>query len=356
MAILIICEDMGSFNNVFPVGKILEEYNYEVVWIPRGMALYTLSKMGVSFEKFLNDKDIFKKYPCPDAIIGGFSGSGMEQKMFLTAVDLGIKCPRIYLPDGWGGWCFMIKWEDCLPEYVCVNDTFDRDLTLRGWANLTEDKIFITGWPAFDIYAKFDFESERRKMVLDWGLEGPTIFFVGTVEYTGATFKNVVDSLVLFDKKLNLIFRCHPNMDKQSSDLQKRLWMEAISKARAFDKIRVIEDNNSSSVLSTLAVADVVMSDISTLLNVAATLGKFNVSVLFPGSGKECFERVYPGLKEPPIVTLKCGDLACDHEDLYEIISDWLDNGNKFFPKQKEIFKMDGKNTIRVVEVIKKLL
>ena len=348
------CNVPGDVNNVLPVSQMLRsQYKKPVTLIASGGAVGILTDRGEQFIKVSSVKDFIESHEYPEAFITGM-GAGDIWPSFVPI--LRGKCPTIVLQDYWGNGVFT-DWARLLyrPDYICVNDETDRNWVLKAWPEFNPERIEITGYPHFDQYAHLDVTATSQGVRGRLGLskKGPIILFLGERKETAHALSELTAVLNDLDgldgNEYYFLPRFHPCM-KDDAPLELALCEEVLAD---FNGGILMRDLSACTTTELIASASWVISMCSTTLAEASALRKPNISILYPEHGQKVFLEYTNGvMDESPFIATGCSEKAENREQLRRLLKDvsWVKNQAL---SQEKTFRLDGKNTQRVVEFIK---
>lgn len=356
MAILAVSRDTGGTNTVLPVSRLLRN-EFDIQYLASGRAEVILGEAGEQFETIGDLDQIRQKYPKPQAIVTSmcFSGGGGPGRD-LVPLYKGI-CPIIALQDLWGAQ-LLTTWKDPIyrPDFICINDQLGADIVLRAWPDFNPSRIEQTGFPALDKYSNYNSDQIalelRKKLAIPANI--PIVTFGGQAEGSAETLAELISVLNELDRKVYLIPRSHPNM-KSDYPHEVEPWAKALDSFRSGILLR------DSSVFKTpeiLALSSVIISMYSTMLLEASVLRKQNIAILYPeGKALPEFLHEMQGLmSEPPTVTLGCTSKASCRNELKKTLLEALEDNPRIRQNQEKYIQLDGKNSLRTAEFIKKII
>lgn len=343
----------GDINNIVPVSKMLRgELNKEVTLIASGTAIDILAGRNEKFTVVNSAEDFVRDHEYPEVFITGM-GMGDTCRRFVPF--LRDRCPIIILQDYWGNGIFT-DWADPMyrPDYICVNDETDQDWVLRAWPEFSPSRIIITGYPDYDQYTQLDIPGVSMEVRNKLGLDGekPIVLFLGERQETAHALKEVVAGLRDLDGQTYFVPRFHPCM-KDDVPGEMEACEEALTDFRGGILVR---DSSACTTTELIASASLVLSMCSSTLAAASILRKPNISVLYPDHGMRIFLQYTSGIMdESPFVATGCSVKAESREQLRGLLKDrsWIQRQRS---SQEKTFRLDGKNTSRVVNVIQQTL
>ena len=282
--ILATCRNLGGLNQVLPATKELRRRGYGVVIATNGRVV--AESLSAQMEPFIfADSPLF----ILDAVrnVNLFFTStcfgGIGRKL-ITDASLG--CPKIVLQDFWGAGVFT-DWREVRyrPDYICVNDQVDSEITQKAWPEFDKSKIKVTGYSAFDKYILVDVKSQQELVFSKLGLDSrkKMVLFAGHAYGTVGALFELVKVLNDVQAGIYLVVRFHPRMtEHEGGDKEKLDCLDILTDFRGGDLVKDTTMFDSPTVLS---AADVVISMYSTMLVEAAVLRKPNISSLYPDKG-----------------------------------------------------------------------
>lgn len=357
MAILAVTSDIGSFENVFPAAKILSERREVFLINSERRAKDRIDELERKGElgsiKRISTSEIGGTH-----IAAVLSGMSVDDSEYRVAAGFKEICPVIAIADQWwsplaaGGW----KERKIYPDAVCVNDEIGVAAARSSGFN---GLVVKTGWPAFDKYVeeleKKPGESTLMQLGDLLGDKTKLIVFIGEGERENTEALGELVSVVAskFRGGVKILPLEHPNMR-----------MDNIEEVRYWDG--ELERNKGSIIKlplripdleQILTLADVVVSDFSTVLSKAATIGKPVISILYPGKPiVERFRRWEWANGTFPLATLGCCRTATSKGEIGECLEEALFSDFKYSKRVKEIFHLDGGNAERVAKVVEGLI
>lgn len=236
------------------------------------------------------------------------------------------------------------------PDYICVGDYVDAEITLRAWPGYHLSRVKVTGWPAFDKYANYDVGKARMEVREAIGLhEGiPLILYgIDNAEYSGIQCLEVVEALNEIEEDFYLLPKMHPAMAKDAPG-QIPLCKAALRELRTG---ALVKNPPGTEVSSLIAASDVVVSTYSTILVEAAVLRKQNISILREEIEMQSF-RKEKNLDESPLVSLGCSAKAENRREIATLLKRALEDDLGLRKAQEETFNLDGGNAERVAQVV----
>ncbi len=319
-----------------------------------GKAIEILTKTSEDFIAYHSLEKILVAYPLPDLFVTSMDSSGSSLgRDFVPALKN--KCPIIALQDSWGA-SITTTWADkkFRPDFICVNDEIGAKIVLKAWPDFNTEKIIITGYPALDKYFDFDIKTvtENVKKKLNLTEQKPIIFYAGEVKNTGAILSELIAALNEIGKNVYFIPRQHPRM-KDDGPEELPIWKKALTRFRAGT---LISDSSACDTPSIIAASDVVLSMFSIVLVEAATLRKQNISILYPEVMNHYKEITGGLIKEFPLVSLGCCAKATNQKELQDLLLKGFNNELNLKANQEKHFKLDDKNTERIIKITDKLL
>lgn len=356
--IIFVTKDTGSGEVVAPVIEALNEW---VNWIAysQGKSLPVMKSHSFPFKPDAPDYIDAVEILRPDVVVTGVSQSGPGVERALTRRGKKRGCPVVWIVDSQGGvdakhlkrlYSISIG-----PDYLCVQDNDVRNVMLNSSIpNITEDKIFVTGQPAFD--ATYNLVQKREEIKTDvrqkLGLspDEKTILFAGQLDGTKETLEEIIKALNQNVEDLTLVVRYHPrdtNRDIYPSLLKgyKGKWIEAGS-----DKIA----SSDELVLAT----DVTLSMFSTLNMRAIYFRLPTAYILSNETAKAAFRRDWQiDVYNLPMVKSGCATGIYREELIDQFINQVFDPEYlKTLQRSQETnYPFDGKSAERVANIILKL-
>ena len=280
---------MGAANAVIPIARVAQNAGDIVTFISEGLATERVRAAG--FEPVFTGSINFEKEPFEfDAekaltqiephfvVVGQSAPINLEERIALAANLRNI--PVVSVTDFWGG---SVRSSAKLTSIVCL-DEFDRELAIR--AHPKVHHTLVGGNPGVPT------PEERERIIgvsktLDYlhcRYSGIIVYVGGAPERTTGDLGLVIDSLRMTPGMVGLIFRPHPKHVNRTDNAGRRygdIWNEILY-PRLGDKY--LGEFSNLSADAVVASADVVISDFSTMLTTAASLGKRTVSLVTPNS------------------------------------------------------------------------
>lgn len=330
--ILAVCKCTGGTNAVRPVADLLAK-DYSVEWID-------------------HDRGEDVKYH-PDAIITSVcSRVGRDIiRYFRQTTDRPL---TIAVNDQWTSGLNIWQEVNFKPDFVFVNDEFDRRLVIDAWGGFSQSRVLISGYPAMDKYANFSIEEAKVRVSESLGIDVsghiPVVLFAGQWWQTGHAILETVDTLNGFGKFVHFIPRAHPKMTVESPE-ELPAWEKALSR---FNSGNLVVNSSSCNISDLIGVSTIVVSMFSTVLQEAAILRKQNIAVLYPKTGGRVYNTECGiDVSQYPLIALGCTALATNRKELTGHMARALSNQLDLTENQRKTFKLDGKNAQRVADFIK---
>ena len=258
--------------------------------------------------------------------------------------------PVFALQDAWGAYLYS-SWADKTfrPTMVGVNDHIGRESVESAWPDYNGKRIAVTGYPALDRYAGFDFAAATQKVMdtLAIGTDKPLVLYAGDVERAGEGLAHFLSALKVTGERAYLIARPHPRM-KTDAPGETAIWNAEIQKAKDEGFADILDAPAELAPHELIAASTVVVSNFSSMNVEAAALRKQNISVLYPELGAELYRKATGGkIKEFPLVSLRASAKAENEAELAGLLAKSYRNALGLVKAQEKAFRLDGKNTER---------
>lgn len=222
--IIIVAQDMGGFNAVFPVIKELKKRKNPLKILLAGKSRERAQKLKINYQDAgcLDDKALsgLLEKERPGLLFTAISiGESIEKRM--TKIARMQKIKTCTIADFWTNprLCFGdLKTEklDYLPDYFLVIDEIMKKEMIE--LGFNPGKIFITGSPFFDSFSKLANSKQEEKIISFFCDPFSEIFkkkdrgFLGFDEIQ--VFKDLVGALEKLQIKLPFIVKFHPRAKK----------------------------------------------------------------------------------------------------------------------------------------------
>lgn len=344
-----VCRDVGGTNALIPVMDLLKT-KYKIRWIAQenGRGKEVLESLGYNFDIFSYDR-LFQDKNTPNLVVSSMcSDAGHSLARFLKGI-----CPIVAIQDQWTAGLNDV-WinEEYQPDFVLVNDEFDKSLVLKAWFGINPHSIVVTGYPALDKYARFEIQAIKTRvrtklLLID---DKPVVLFAGQWQQTGHALGELVRALNEIGREVYLVARIHPAM-KDNAPEELPLWERALAEFHS----GVVVDSSYLDISDVLAASDAVLSMYSTILTEAAVLKLPNIAILYPGYGQKVY-RETAKLEEYPMVSSGCTAMARDYAELRDLVYRALSSGLGLCAAQEKTFRLDGKNAERAADFISRLI
>src|SRR3989344_5296996 len=268
----------------------------------------------------------------------------------LTPVLRGHGIPVFALQDAWGAYLYS-SWADqkYRPTMVGVNDAVGQQSVKDAWSDYNKKRIAITGYPALDRYAGFDFAATSEKVLATLAIDAkqPLVLYAGDVERAGEGLAHFLTALKVAGRHVYLIARPHPRM-KIDAPGETDIWNAEIQKAQDGGVAAVLGAPAELAPHELIAASTVVVSNFSSMNVEAAALRKQNISVLYPELGAELYRKATGGkIKEFPLVSLRASAKAENEAELTDLLAKSYRNALGLVKAQEKAFRLDGKNPER---------
>lgn len=348
MLIWAYCKDPGGTAGILPVVAQLRQRGHDVHLFTEGVATKTCEEQGIAHTSVTSVHDVLDRQRPSIFLTSMCSKGGVGRDL---VPHLRPKCVTVALQDFWGA-RLNTDWKDeqYRPHYIVVNDEVGESIVTRVWGDLSTG-VIVSGYPALDRLHGKDFASLRQSVrnLLDLG-DRKVILFPGQVRRSGQVLAEVVDALRQINEPIALMPRMHPRMKTDAPD-QCAIWKATLKGST----VQVLDAPMTSD--QALAVSDVVVGAFSTMLVDAAIMRKNVISHLNPMSGGASFQEETGGIfDEFPLVSLGCSLKSTDHDTLVRGLSLLLSQEGYLADHQEHVFKVDGRNTERLVDEIVRFL
>lgn len=350
---LCIADAPGPAEMLAPIIPILKK-DFEVHVVAVGTATNILQPLGaITCDNELLVNNIYEEIK-PDMLVSAISSltNGPYINNAFMRIAHENNMPVICLQDIWGNHR-MPQNKDVMSyvNAVCVLDEFAASLWKQDGF---KGEIFVTGSPAFDLFAERDVAKERNRlrMRMSFDAKDRVILFAGQgtphhIEKDKKTFSFVCEAIRMLTQimPIKLIARHHPRAVETTY----------------YDEYSHDIDTVDTSVFEfadeIIPVADVVISMSSTSLLHACYMRIPAVSVLLPEQGRALLNQI--GLDDfPPNVM---GASVAVYEDDPKVLKDMLEKVftdesfcSRMRAAQEKFFPFDGGAGQRIAEVIKK--
>lgn len=350
--ILFVATDGGSYNALLPVVKFMSRKGHETTWVTQSAGV-AAGKINGGYVIENNEQSIknILIISNPDVVVSGV-GSGRSDLCYhfsRTALGLGIQVVKVL--DFWG--TGMPHEKGFAPTRLCVLDaeSITYEAKMRG---MRQEHIVATGAPQFD--ALIDVSPLNISKV-----DRPFIVFIGPAS------KERVDEILLPLLELGKFLRApisfgtlwHP---RSKSETFVDNYAKIIHKMHNVHWIQDGPLRELGSGNALLASADLVIGATSTELVKACYLRRPTISFV-PHNGVNHQLLLERGIDEMP--TSACGaTLHVGNQDsLNHLLRIFLKHGReweselrKMLSAQEAFYRLDGKNTQRVCDVIESML
>lgn len=235
------------------------------------------------------------------------------------------------------------------PRLVCVGTEYDRNRALVAWFGCPDHRVQVTGWPAFDRYARLNASAIARDGRKELGLYGdwPIIFLgVDNLSGSGQMVVDFVECLNEIGQPVYLVPGFHPAFDRRVPE-ERPVTEEALGRFKS----GVLVGRGTVETTKLVATADIVTAMFSTVLTEAAVLRKQAIAILYSDTGLRHMQAEM-GVEEFSLVALGCAAKAGNRGELREILERALGPGLELEKAQRRTFRLDGLNARRVAELI----
>lgn len=370
-SVLFTAMDGGGYGSVAAIEAMARNEGIQTGWVvgKDGVAVKKLEKSKrnfFGFESFFTEGFIGKSFADVSAVVAGVSSKpGPDFWLAKQAIDYGI--PVVKVLDFWG--TGQPHEKSFAPTRLCVLDqpSVSYEARMRG---MSSANIRVTGDPKMDalvdVLAKVDRETyykNRQKLEILDNQIFIAFFGPGSQERSDEIFYPLVDALDESDFAKNVVLGVllHPksNPENYAGEYYEHLDKCGLQ-CRQDDFVRLLEDISSITIAS-----DLVVGATSTELISSCYLRRPTLNIIFPG-GMNVEEFFKPrGMEEITLPSVECGAaLLAKNEDqisehLNDLFWDWPDSfglQEDLIARQEQHYNLDGKNTERVLTVLKEVL
>jgi hypothetical protein len=365
--ILIVMRDPGTANALLPVIDKLKDSN-NLFFLCDGKALSSLNKEGYDLNDETPDEGLLSENSSlsdqnlnPDLILTSRAASNAGLESFARSTFSDAKIVLIEdIYDSAGD--FISRGQESNQSFqkdenmrqadkICVIDEEARDIILSQFPDVPDldKKIEVTGQPSFDKIYQEDSMAIRQETREDLGVEPNErlVIFFGVSRGVGDSLEKILPQMKeLSSSNVKLIFRPHPR-DPISPDEYSHLLDQS--------GVNFIDFNIGNKYTSDEIVnaSDVVVTTTSTVTFEAIYRRKPVINITAP-SAPNTRSMVEPALNTG--ASLEVSDL----NDFRAVLGNILNNNNNVADQlrdsQEYNFRLDGRNTDRVVQVIEKTL
>ncbi len=359
-------KDIGGANAILPVAmEFAGQY---------GVLDPILYADGVSFDRFKNEYPLIWAACNPSRTLGFMRprvvvtttcspGGVVPMELVIAANEMWI--PVVVVQDYWGNHLKHEMWGDLgqspeyLPDVICVQDDFARNLVLATWPHMPEHGVIVTGQPAYDRLKRIDCQNARYHLRQTLGLteDWPVIHFSGQIWGMPEAVRATIDAFNLVGKPVYLVMRDHPRLFASNAPLEFREIFAAYRDIPG--ELRQGKVVHSSSVMPGTPVdtgADVVVSMYSGALVEACYLRKDSVCVWVPETQAALATETHDALSDfPPAALGAC--LRGTNADELAACFERIFSGDtvEMRAAQEQHFVSDGQSARRVADVIRRL-
>ncbi|MEK7208928.1 MAG: CDP-glycerol glycerophosphotransferase family protein [Patescibacteria group bacterium] len=365
MRIWAVCKDPGGTAGMLPVVDELGRRGHSVILIAdnNSKAAEILAKKKRPFRYYYANDGICGEGD-PDVFITSMCSRGGGIGRELVPVMKGKKIPTVVIQDFWGGggndgW----QQSQSHPDYITTNDEVGREVLTGAWPEFDPNRIIITGFPAFDKYAKMDFDAVRKQAQTKLGLNGnlPVISFAGGGDLTDLVHRLLCGTLEricwLDEGDYYFIPRPHP---RTLSDFpaEAELWQKTLAGLHRGPRV-IYDFFGQCDMTEIVAASDVVCSISSTVLLDAAVMRRGAISIMPPAVKNRFRDQMGGVIDQYPLVPLGCclevssvGDLGTT---LAKFVKPKERVQNPLRQNQEKHVKTDGRNAARVADLVESI-
>ncbi len=362
MLIWAAMQDVGGMNAVMPVVRELQSAGHKVHILAKGKSAELLPNIlrpremftfiSFSGDEFLKDvAEVAGLMSRPDALITSLcSDIGRNLIPFLKNW-----VATFAIQDFWGA-RLQGEWADekYHPDFMCVMDRIDGAIVKKAWPDFSDDRIVITGNPAFDAVAQHNVASGQKqfqeilKLINNW----PVVLYC--VDYLGGSAEglhDLVSALNDVGEPVYFIPRFHPDFKNRAVKGEPEECERALAR---FNTGIIVRDTLSLDLLSILSASTVVISTWGTVLTTAAHMKKQVISVMFPHLGQAQFNELVSrelGFKYP-LVELGAAACATNLRELADALKRSFNNQLNLQETQARVFQADGRSAQRVARLV----
>lgn len=335
--------DPGGRSVIEPVADKLEWMGYEVVRFLGGWAANDAFDKDIGFLTIADAISLVNIDELPTLMISSMCETGGE-RIVERLMPIGVPCLAVQDYPG-GSMSPGQAWATIRPTKLTISRPA-WDLAMRLWPDFAPRSIVPTGSPADDVLASFDVDSVRRQARETWGVgEDEFVFvFAGGGHPTGVTLFTLVKGLKALGGPVRLVVRRHPRFPNIP------YLEEAMEEFGSGCILDTLLDSN-----ITIAGADLVTGCLSTMLMTAGKLQRACLNVF--GLTEQAF---YPEVGKGRYIPVSAG--ACAEAGTFGTLCSELkaactgELAARLQPAQKGAYQIDGKATMRVVDVAEGLL
>lgn len=226
--IAIVTKDPGGHNAVWPAREELLKRGYSILDIAHGKTIEIFAEKGLlplvapeedpklvlAEMKLVGLPDVYVTSTC--------SEGGLGRNLIPHLRDLAV--PTIAVTDFWGGGQNQFfKEVKFWPDAICVQDQLSKEILLEDWHGYSEERVHITGQPAFDALADMDARNIRRQIrkqiKMHQGFQEdhiPIIVYAGQLQGSAQTLGALVQALNNLPDCVYLALLKHPRMSMNS--------------------------------------------------------------------------------------------------------------------------------------------
>lgn len=239
------------------------------------------------------------------------------------------------------------KDEMILPDITCVYGQYHHDLLTKD-SIYEPEQVIITGQPRYDLLGQLDKIYSKKRFLEKYEISPEHKLVLWTTQSHGLSDEENTKNLVAMFKaiqnlrNITLIIKQHPGERKKDT---KRIEQYLIN-----DKINAVIVPKSSNIYEQIFVCDLLITRTSTTAMEAVALNK-PVIVLNLDDGTD-----YAGYVEEGVAcgVYKDEDLTTAIDELLQDDSRLAKNRDKYI--EKYLYKIDGKASERVIDIIENML
>lgn len=362
--ILFGMKDIGGANAVLPVAAVCSG--------PNDVLFYA---DGVSFDRFKTEYPLIFTACSPSAMLIWIRprvvvtttcspGGVVPVELVIAAKNAGI--PVVAIQDSWGNHLKHELWGDAekrnrkyLPDVMCVQDEFARQLVVESWPEFEPDRVIVTGSPAFDRLHGIDCAAAKAnlRLALDLAEDWPIVHFYGQSWGMPEALRATMDALNRIQEPVYFILRDHPRVvAADASEEFREIYAAYRDIPRGLKYGKVVDSSSMMSSDPVNAGADIVMGMYTTTILEACYLRKNCLSVWVPSAQAALAMETNGILTEfPPAALGACFSGTTADEIAVRFEQIFSGGITEMRAAQEKHFSADGKSAFRVHDVIRSL-
>ena len=322
-------------------------------------------------EKFENIATYFDTYK-PDLLFSTSATSKIDSVFIKEAKRRGVT--TVSMPKTWD--TVTRTYFNCIPDYFLAQNEILKEHLVKT-QDISEEKIFVIGFPEFDWYARKDILRSREEHCKRMGLDPklPILFFGSQGKWypDDHTIADVLYNMVCKDelvKSCQLLIRPYFAQLGRENKLLKYKGKERVAYDDTHHESPAIAegwdptDDVVIDFVNTMYHSDILIVVLSTLALDGACVGKPVINALF-GSlfvGGKDISRVMAGTTHYKwVFDTKGTSVVYSPEELKAAINQYLQNPTFKEPERKILreklcYKLDGKSSQRMVEALEAIM